>query len=127
MQIVKHFYSEQIASIYLTQLQSAGIACFLSNTATSTLVPFAEGGISLHVIEDDIPRAMEIIQEVEKRAREKVDEDFKDAELDDIQYEKEVNDYEEKLKHNPRNFINILFIILFIILILMLSFKNFTL
>jgi hypothetical protein len=127
MQIVKHFYSEQIASIFLMQLQAEGIDCFLSNTATSTLVPFGEGGISLHVNDNDVLRAIEIITEVEKRSLEKIDKDFKDADLDDILYEKEVNDYEENLKQSPRNYLIFLLIIIFLILILMLSFNNFTL
>lgn len=126
MQIVKHFYSEQIASLYLNRLKAEGIPCFLSNTATSTLMPFGEGGISLHVEDKDVETAMEIILEMDENALQKVDEDFKEADLADIIYEKEVQEYEQSLKANPSKFINLLFIILLIIIILMLSYKNFT-
>ena len=61
MKIIKSFYSEQIATIYVGQLENAGIHCFLSNTVTTGLVPFGDGGVNLHVKEEDIPKAMALL------------------------------------------------------------------
>ncbi len=96
--IAKRFVFEARANIYAAYLREAGIKCFISNSATGTLIPFADGGFLLHVSENDLDEALELIREMDLNASVPVEEDFRDATLSDIEYAREVHEYERKME-----------------------------
>ena len=122
MKIIKSFYSEHIATIYEARLLEAGIPCFISNKATSGLVPFGDGGLNLHVQEDLFEKANEIIAELDQNMNTKVEEDYSDADLGDIEYEQAINEFERKEKENPWKNKSFIFLFIFMLAILILSF-----
>lgn len=94
---VKFFYFESQARLYAARLREAGIACFLSNINSSTIIALGEGGIGLNVKEADAVEALGIIRELDKFAKqEQVEQSFHDADKEDILYEKEI----QKAKEN---------------------------
>ena len=115
--IVKRFVFEARANIYAAYLREAGIKCFISNSATGTLIPFVDGGFLLHVSERDLDDALELIQELDRNAVAPPEEDFRDADLSDIEYAREVNEYERNLKRGYGKYT----VWAFIIAILLLS------
>ena len=121
MIIIKKFYSEQIARLYESRLQDAGIPCFLSNTTTTTLVPFGDGGVSLHVQETDVDRAMKVIRELDSNQDRIPEEDFSNASLEDIEYAREVHEYEVLSRQKPWQSRSFIFLLIFFILVLVLS------
>ena len=96
--IVKRFVFEARANIYAAYLREAGIKCFISNSTTGTLIPFVNGGFLLHVSENDLDEAMVLIGELDKNEAAPKDEDYRDADISDIEYAKGVHEYERKLQ-----------------------------
>lgn len=96
--IAKRFVFEARANIYAAYLRESGIKCFISNSATGTLIPFVEGGFLLHVSENDLEDALELIREMDENAALPVEEDYHDADISDIEYAREVNEYEQKVR-----------------------------
>ena len=122
MKIIKSFYSEHAATIYEARLLEAGIPCFLSNKATSALVPFGDGGVNLHVQEDLFEKANKIIEELDLNINTKVDEDYRDANQGDIQYEKGIYEFEKKEKENPWKSKSFIFLLICLLAVLIFSF-----
>ncbi len=112
---VKYFYFESEARLFAAGLKDAGIKCFVSNTNTITAFPLGGGGIGLHVKEEDLKLATAIVQKMEKNKNTVPDEDFRNADLEEIAYQKSLN--KPPLDLSPTNFFA--FIILLILIILM--------
>lgn len=93
--VLKYFNFEAEARIYAARLKEEGIKSFLSNSNTHTTIAFlSEGGIGLHIKEEDAAKASKVIQDLE-RAQRKVnglEESFREADLDEINYQKELNE-----------------------------------
>lgn len=119
--IAKRFYNEALAHLYKSKLKDQGIESFISNATTSTLIPFGDGGFTLHVRQSDLEEVNSIIQEVDTDLSYTSDQDFRDADHDDIQYEKEVWEYENKLKRSSLSK-SIFYIILLILFMVALSY-----
>ena len=120
--IAKRFYNEALAHLYKSKLKDRGIESFISNATTSTLIPFGDGGFTLHVRQSDLDQVTSIINEVDTDLRYTSDQDFRDADHEDIQYEKEVWEYENKLRRS--SFSKLVFYLILLIL-LMLAFSYF--
>lgn len=90
------------ARIYDATLRDAGIRSFLSNTNTSQLLPFMDGGITLHVPDHQMEQAREIMAILdEEAARPPFDEDYRDADHDDIEFARLISRREEMLNSGP--------------------------
>jgi DNA-directed RNA polymerase subunit RPC12/RpoP len=66
--LIKTFDDAISAHILRNKLESEGIECFIHDEHIVTMNPlfnFAVGGVKLKVYEDDVPRALEIVQELE--------------------------------------------------------------
>jgi DNA-directed RNA polymerase subunit RPC12/RpoP len=66
--LIKTFDDAISAHILRNKLESEGIECFIHDEHIVTMNPlfnFAVGGVKLKVYEEDVPRALEIIQELE--------------------------------------------------------------
>lgn len=123
--IARRFFNEASARLYQTILGEEGVESFISNSITSTLIPFGEGGFILHVRESDLKLAREIMKEIDKKLEQYPAGDFTDADLEDIHYEKQVWEYDQRLKNStPRSGILILIITLSILIIYTLLIKN---
>ena len=62
---VKFFYFESEARVYAARLKQAGIKNFISSSHVSSMLPMGEGGIGLHVKEEDQQQALEIIHQLD--------------------------------------------------------------
>lgn len=86
---VKKFTSLQRAELYAAALRNQGIPAVVNNALLSMLLPAGE--ISLSVPKSQIDNALNIIRELEINEDLKAEEDFTEADLEDIYYEKELH------------------------------------
>ena len=108
---VKFFYFESNARIYAARLKEAGINSFISNANTSTVIPFGEGGIGLHVKQDDLEEALAIIEQLDiNNESELRDVSFRDADKEDIAYERDIRRKKDQA-YSPTVMITLFFII----------------
>lgn len=63
--IARRFYSPIKANIYYLKLKESGFNCFLSNENISTILPLSNGGVFLHVSEDQLEEAKAFIDEID--------------------------------------------------------------
>lgn len=110
---IKQFYTEAEASVYVAKLQASGIRSLLQNETAYTVLPVGEQGIRLFVLEDDVELAQDIIYQMDTNMLSDPDESFHDADLEDIEYQKQ-------LKTGNKN--NRLVIVAIIITILLLAY-----
>ena len=96
--ILRRFYSNIEANIYLIKLKEGGINCFLSSENISTILPLSDGGVLLNVAEDQLEEAVDLLAQINAEEMEVVqNEDFRDATKEDIYYTKKVKDREQWL------------------------------
>ena len=114
--IVRRFIQLAEAKIYELSLLNAGIRCFLSNTNASQLLHFSDGGITLHVSEDQIEEAKEIIHALDSEASKPIDDDYREADHDDIEFAKQMNERAKSMDSGSGKIL-LIFLILFVILI----------
>ncbi|MEL6865159.1 MAG: hypothetical protein AAFP19_12100 [Bacteroidota bacterium] len=114
---IKYFYFESQARLYAARLKEANIRSFVSNANTTTVLPFGEGGIGLHIRESDQEEALAIIRELDvNNVNDPPPQSFRDADEEDIAYERALNQDEKK----PFDPAIITIIIIIIILLLQL-------
>ena len=119
--IVRNFFTESEANIYVARLKEAGIPSFVSNAHTGTMLPMGGGSISLHVREKDLNEAAAIIREMEYMNQHPEEESFHDADYDDIMYQKRL----AQLEHGKVTDKYLFFAIIIIIAILIVSIFNY--
>lgn len=113
--VVKYFYFDSEAHIYAARLRAAGIKSFVSNSNTIAAVPLGEGGIGLHVRDRDLAEATRIVYKLDQQEGDlHNNQDFREADLAEIEYERQV--------HYNKNFVNkkLLFFICIIISLVIL-------
>ena len=115
--IIRKFYNESEATLYKIRLEDQGISCFISNAISSTILPFNDGGVILHVKDTDIEEALTIIENIDKETALPKDEDFKDADMGDIFYEKSRYDHEMRLEKSDKRELWIFYALIIAILI----------
>jgi hypothetical protein len=96
--IAKRFLHESLAEIYKAKLAEKDIKSFISNANTSTMIPFVGGGFTLHIDEADKDDVLKIVTKLDQNFENPVEQDFRDADMEDIIYAKEVAEYEESLE-----------------------------
>lgn len=87
---LKYFFFESEAHLYAARLKEAGIPCFISNANVMTALPLGGGGgIGLHIREADLAEASRIAARLDHLKRKEASElSFHDADLDDIEYQR---------------------------------------
>ena len=101
--IIRNFSNIAEARLYLARLEESGVPSFISNANTSQLLPFTDGGIALHIYEDDVDLANEIIGEMDENMVAPIDEDYREADLDDIEFARYLHEKEERLSAGVSN------------------------
>jgi|GEM_PF-6476043 len=114
--IVRRFINEAKANIYASYLRSEGVDCFISNTNTGTLLPFINGGFLLHIAERDLEETHRLLERLDQNASTRVDQDYRDADLTDIAYEKAISDHDRRLEKGDGRYLAMLLIVLALIL-----------
>ncbi|RMG76642.1 MAG: hypothetical protein D6714_21035 [Bacteroidetes bacterium] len=109
---VKYFHFESEARLYAARLAQEGIPCFVSNTHSITAFPLTSRSIGLNVKSSDLERAAELVNEMERRQDQPLHEDFLDADLGDIEYQKRLH----KPAFQPIHYLLLFFLILSILL-----------
>jgi len=95
--VAKYFYFEAQAHLYAARLREVGIRSFISNANTITALPFGDGGIGLHVRQEDLEEATAIIKQLDyNNTRDNPDITYHDADQDDIEYERSVHEQMNK-------------------------------
>lgn len=95
--VAKYFHFESEAYLYAARLKEADIPCFISNGNMGTALPLGSGAISLHVKESDLLAASKIIRGLDNRkAVERTEDSFHDADLADIQYQQQLHQGKNK-------------------------------
>lgn len=117
--IIRNFIHPAEARIYEVRLLEAGIRCFLSNTNTSQLLPFSDGGIALHVAKHMLEDAREVIHQLDIEASLPADDDFREADLDDIEFARKMNERDIRLRKGDGRWILILLILIGIVLLIL--------
>jgi len=115
--ILKNFYFESKARLYIARLEEAGIPAFLSNVNTTTFIPFGHGGITLHVRKEDARQALAIIKELDAidSGEKPSEENFHDAEKEDILFEKEAHAIKNRRINAILLFVTLLLLSLFLL------------
>lgn len=104
-------------NICAARLREAGIPCFISNANTSTILPFMEDGYVLHVNAEDTEAARAIVENLERQWREPQNDDYREADHDDIAYAKSVFETEQRMRRSDGRLLALLLIILALILV----------
>ena len=114
---IKFFNFESIAQLYVARLHEIGIKSFLSNTNASTVLPLSEGSIGLNVKDKDVVEALKLIKTLDENAlKEPTDISYRDADLEEILYEKSLTE--------KKNFLSKPLLALAIVIIFLLLLKN---
>ncbi len=113
---VKYFFYESQARVYAAKLNESDIPCFISNANSITAFPLGGGGIGLHVIESNSTKALQLIKEMDEANKQNIEEDFSEADKEDIEYQKSL--HEKKTNYKPL----LLAVLVIIILVLVRSF-----
>ena len=59
--VVAKFYDQLEANVSAARLRSEGVPCFITNAFSQSMMPNVQSFVSLHVRQDDIDRAKEIL------------------------------------------------------------------
>ena len=89
--VAKYFYFHSQASLYAARLHEVGIKSFISNSNVSTVMPLGQGGIGLHIKEEDLAEATKVIRQLDQKSQEEDDYSYKDADQEEIEYLKQVH------------------------------------
>lgn len=76
----------------------------------------------LHVQESEVKRVEEIFSQLDENANTKVDEDFRDADLGDIAYERSITEFDENIAQEKGKYGLIAFVIAALILAAIVAF-----
>ena len=114
--ILRRFVYEAQANIYAARLHEAGIDTFISNATTGSMLPFIPGGFVMHVAESDLEEARHILKELDDNLKVQSNLDYRNADLEDIEYEKSVYLHEQKMERREGKYFAILIIILAVVL-----------
>ena len=114
--IVKYFFLESVARLYSARLREAGIPSFIANANAITAFPLGGGGITLHIRERDLSAAQQIVQALDEQGSMPADEDFRNASLEDIEFQRELQKEEDPKRAYPLVITFFVFIILLVLL-----------
>lgn len=90
--ILKYFAFESQAHIYAARLKEEGVPCFISNSHVGTVLPLGgTANVALHVKVPDVERAKRLIAEMDYQQHTGEGQDFREATLEDIEYERKLN------------------------------------
>lgn len=115
--VARYFYFDSEAYLYAARLRESGINCFVSNSNAIAAVPLGNGGIGLHVKEQDLQEALSLIKEIDQQ--EPIEQDFREADHEDIAYERAVNE-----KKSSSNISLIVFVLIVVSLLIWRAFSR---
>lgn len=116
---IRQFFNAQKSYIYKNRLKTHGINAFILDEHVSSLIPNVTGGVGLYVEEDQAEEAAKLLKEFEDEMKHNTQGDYREADMEDIMYEKSVYEKEEKLKNTK--FSSAIWI-LFLVLVMGLAF-----
>jgi hypothetical protein len=110
---IRKFTELQKAEFYAIALRNHGIQTVINHSLLSSLLPL--GQIELCVNDYQVNEAMEIVSALDAQEHLPLSEDFREADLEDIVYQKELNQKKRK------SFNKIFFLVMVIILAILLT------
>lgn len=114
---IRKFVSLQKAELFAAALRDRGIPAMINHTHLNSMLPIGE--ISLNIPESAELEARQIIEEMEFNELHEVEEDFREADIDDIIYQKELNS-------RDKGRINLAVLVVLILIICLLLYITFT-
>lgn len=99
---IKTFHAQTQAYVYAAAFHQAQLPHFLSNEHSSSLMypPLLAQGIGLHVRMQDQKAAIELLKRLDAQENQKSEEDFREADLAEIQYQQDLHKARERAQ-NP--------------------------
>ncbi|MEQ8704473.1 MAG: hypothetical protein RIC19_11165 [Phaeodactylibacter sp.] len=98
----RHFFRASEAYLYAARLREAGIPHYISNTNIMTALPLGGGGdIGLHVRAQDLEETTRIIARLDFQKEQETENDFRDADLDDIEYQRQLSEASTEGRLHP--------------------------
>ena len=116
---VRKFYDSVTAEIYAAKLRDEGVSFHLRDGNIANILHLATQSIRLEIHAKDREWVERILSELDQLHRSEPDEDFREADQEEIQYQKKL--HEEKTAVWPKKNIQWLFLIV-LVLILLLGF-----
>lgn len=105
------------ARIYHKRLEAHGMTVSFENEHMGVLFPGAEGHVILRIKVKDYAEASKLLEKFESDMLVmKQEDDYKNASMEDILYEKEVYEADQKLNVNSGLIISLIFALLFILI-----------
>jgi hypothetical protein len=110
---IRKFAELQRAEFYAVVLRNHGIQTVINHSLLSSLLPL--GQIELCVNRSQVAKAREIMEVLDAQERSPLSEDFREADLEEIVYQKELN------QNNKKVYNKVLFLVIAIILVILLT------
>ncbi len=108
----------------VSRLRAEDIDVRIRNNNSSSIYPLMGIGMEIEVLYDQFEAAEKLIQQMEADALQpNPDIDFREADHGDIQFEKEINEHDEKMSQTKP--INLIYLLIFILLAILLSWFSF--
>lgn len=97
------------ANFIVNQLTNQGIYAFINNEHTTDIIPYASSGYQIHVELDKYEEASEFLDEI--KDKDLAEPDFKEADEQDIEYEKLKSQRKAMIQKSQRIFLWVVFAI----------------
>lgn len=119
----KSFEDRTLAYLFKSKLESHGIAAFISNEHTSDLIHIFQAGYILNIEQKHFEQANALYEEFMIDMATKPEEDFRDATHADIEYEKQLNEFETGKLAPPNRMITIITWVIILVIAVLLGMR----
>ena len=89
---VRKFYNQSQAELYAARLREQGIQHFLTNRHMNSMLHMATSEIGIQILKKDLSTVEGLFAALDELNAVEPEQSFHDADLDDIYYEKSLND-----------------------------------
>ena len=118
--IIRKFYDQSQADLYSARLREAGIEHFLTNKHMNTMLHMATSEIGIQIRVADAPEVESIFESLDRLNLEDPEQSFHDADLEDIYYEKSL----QEAKSGRIHWVITLVIVILVALLLFISYTK---
>lgn len=122
--VIRQLPNTSAAHIMVSRLRAEDIDVRIRNNNSSSIYPLMGIGMEIEVLYDHFETAEKLIEQMEADAlHPNPDIDFREADHGDIQFEKEINEHDQKMSRTKP--LNLIYLLIFIILAILLSWFSF--
>lgn len=112
---VRRLENGPLSQLILSRLRTEGVDLRVKNDNISSVYPIATLDMTLEVRQNDVERSIALLAEIEKsHIEQNTTVDFKEADLDDIEFEKNIHAREREIIESKPPILIFLLILIFI-------------